>query len=335
MRVHPLRGPPDLVVRCVSIIVASLLLPLTVVMRVPGLFTSFVRLSVPLQAVKVQLSGLPLHSSASPSALWAADQRHIPLSPASSDQEVDESPLSSSKAAMADERRRMIDMCPKVVVFGRPGAGKTTIANAAVDLLLDNNHGENVENDNVPSIGLDLDVCVPQWMKDNFAGGIYPTLKQRQDFAVTCCDYVETELTRQISTKTTARNKTMVATVISFSFVNTDLRDVFRSRFPDAVWALVDTSEEQANIRIQTRQDHFYKGEQTTAQKDPEQPTEAQQLQEKNGDDGGDDVDNSEWKFAPVTFPHTILDGAESIDVNAKKVADIVLLELAKKRKTL
>jgi energy-coupling factor transporter ATP-binding protein EcfA2 len=54
---------------------------------------------------------------------------------------------------------------PLVVVFGRPGSGKSTIADAATGLLTD--EGRSI-------LRLDLDVCVPQWMKDNFANGIYP-----------------------------------------------------------------------------------------------------------------------------------------------------------------
>eukprot|EP00814_Leptocylindrus_danicus_P005689 CAMPEP_0116047302 /NCGR_PEP_ID=MMETSP0321-20121206/28791_1 /TAXON_ID=163516 /ORGANISM="Leptocylindrus danicus var. danicus, Strain B650" /LENGTH=81 /DNA_ID=CAMNT_0003529117 /DNA_START=190 /DNA_END=435 /DNA_ORIENTATION=+ len=65
---------------------------------------------------------------------------------------------------------------PIVVVFGRPGAGKTTIAEAADKLLKDKHNVEEI-------ITLDLDVCIPQWMKDNFTNGIYPTLAQRDQFA--------------------------------------------------------------------------------------------------------------------------------------------------------
>lgn len=70
-------------------------------------------------------------------------------------------------------------------------AGKTTITESALQILEKNNNNNN-NNDNIifRCIGLDLDVCIPQWMKDNFSKGIYPTLKERQEFAKDCCDYV-------------------------------------------------------------------------------------------------------------------------------------------------
>mmetsp|Transcript_19692 Transcript_19692/g.33308 ORF Transcript_19692/g.33308 Transcript_19692/m.33308 type:complete len:83 (-) Transcript_19692:441-689(-) len=57
------------------------------------------------------------------------------------------------------------------VVFGRPGAGKSTVSQAAVQLLGDGD-GSNVcigklnNEDEFLYIYLDLDVCVPQWMKE-------------------------------------------------------------------------------------------------------------------------------------------------------------------------
>ena len=56
-----------------------------------------------------------------------------------------------------------------LIIFGRPGAGKTTIA----DALLKHADAENAQ-------GVDLDVCLPQWMRDNFARGIYPSLDERR-----------------------------------------------------------------------------------------------------------------------------------------------------------
>ncbi len=77
------------------------------------------------------------------------------------------------------------DTTTMVVIFGRAGAGKSTVANAAIDLL---------QNESLYCLGLDLDDCVPQWMRDNFGKGIYPTLKERQDFATSACDHVHTKL---------------------------------------------------------------------------------------------------------------------------------------------
>jgi energy-coupling factor transporter ATP-binding protein EcfA2 len=51
------------------------------------------------------------------------------------------------------------------VVFGRPGSGKSTIADAAAELLKE--EGRSI-------LRVDLDECVPQWMRDNFSHGIYP-----------------------------------------------------------------------------------------------------------------------------------------------------------------
>ena len=37
-----------------------------------------------------------------------------------------------------------------------------------------------------------------------------------------------------------------------------------------------------------------------------------------------EDIDNSEWNFAPVTFSHTILNGNDDVEVNAKKVLGLM-----------
>ena len=107
-----------------------------------------------------------------------------------------------------------------LIIFGRPGAGKSTIAEQLV------------AHPDANAYNVDLDVCVPQWMRDNFARGIYPTLAERQAFASDAAEYVSTE-----SAGKGAR------CVVSFSFVNDDLRDSFRARFPEATWALVDASD--------------------------------------------------------------------------------------------
>lgn len=196
---------------------------------------------------------------------------------------------------------------PCIVVFGRPGAGKTTVADAAVELLED--------DEDIYCIGLDLDVCVPQWMKDNFAKGIYPNLKQREAFALECCYYVEKQLGDN-----QGKHMGKLASVISFSFVNTDLRDVFRSRFPHAQWLLIDTNETEAIRRINTREDHFYKGEKDNNGKKEE--IDAQP-------DGPEDVDNSEWNFAPVAFDHVLLDGSQTVETNANRVVELLRESIA------
>ena len=88
-------------------------------------------------------------------------------------------------------------------------------------------------------------------MRDNFAKGVYPTLDERNAFAETAADHVEACVADQGDDK---------PCVISFSFVNEDLRCSFRNRFPLARWVLVDTSEDDAAERIARREGHFYKG---------------------------------------------------------------------------
>ena len=201
------------------------------------------------------------------------------------------------------------------VVFGRPGAGKTTVANVAVEKL-NNNIVKDGDDSTTKILGLDLDVCVPDWMKENFAHGIYPTLEQRIVFAENACDYVAKEQQEQQSIDAT---KNLIS-VISFSFVNTDLRDVFRSRFPNAEWILVDTSPDEANRRIQQREDHFYKQDTSNSSGGSDDKGESADDSEKNND-----PDNEDWNFAPVTFPHVILNGNTKIESNAEKIADLIL----------
>jgi adenylate kinase family enzyme len=192
---------------------------------------------------------------------------------------------------------------PMVVVFGRPGAGKSTVADWAVDFLMSS------EDNNIHVLGLDLDVCVPQWMRDNFAKGSYPTLEERHIFAKGACDYVDEQLL-QLQQETLRKNKELsMGVIISFSFVNTDLRETFRQRFPHAQWYLVNTSEEEATLRIQKRQGHFYKGK-----KDKETATDHKSKRPNRNN-------NSEWEFAQVDFHHVDLDGNDSIECNAKTVA--------------
>ena len=246
---------------------------------------------------------------------------------------------------------------PMLVVFGRPGAGKTTVANAALSKLetmmmksadSSTTTAALVMKNNLDSVvvGLDLDVCVPQWMKDNFSNGIYPTLEERREFALNACDYVDQQLQEQRGSRrrsqqqqqqTVEKKETTTGdgdcsrlsspSIISFSFVNTDLRDTFRSRFPNAIWVLVDTDDEEATKRIKERKDHFYKGKDpdgsmtAVTSSDDTSPPEA----ETEVTSSVADNDNSEWHFAPVTFPHHVLPGKNSVDENANSVVQILL----------
>ncbi|KAL7531837.1 hypothetical protein ACHAXR_004266, partial [Thalassiosira sp. AJA248-18] len=193
-----------------------------------------------------------------------------------------------------------------------PGAGKTTCANAAVRLL--NNNGTHSPSPNYLYLNLDLDVCVPQWMRDNFDKGIYPTLEQRNEFMLHACDYVKGEINAAM-TNIDLKKKLMA--VISFSFVNTDLRTAFRGVFPHAQWILVDTHKKIAEERISAREGHFYKNANSSDDKKI-RINEAKEAPCNVSDD------NAEWEFRPVDFPHTILNGRDDVEVNAKQIVKCI-----------
>lgn len=191
---------------------------------------------------------------------------------------------------------------PIFVLFGRPGSGKSTVADQAAVLFQERSSIQQSQQQSpkmLPVERIDLDVCVPQWMRDNFSKGIYPTIQERAEFANACCDHVEQSM-RNNNTNTNELFAA-VATLVSFSFVNSDLRDIFRRHFPHAQWILLCTAPDEAQRRIDQRQGHFYK-------RGPNQP---------------DAMDrNAEWEFAPVTFSHYRLDGLDSVDQNAVKLVD-------------
>ena len=102
--------------------------------------------------------------------------------------------------------------------------------------------------------------------------------------------------------------------IISFSFVNTDLRYAFRAAFPDAHWILVDTDDNLAKERILHREGHFYKAESLSNS----------EVTKHRSDKTNDAlVDNSEWEFQYVNFPHTALDGRDAANTNAKLILEI------------
>jgi len=223
------------------------------------------------------------------------------------------------------------------VIFGRPGAGKSTVANAVLSRNKDggaswrstkNSAAAPILDAPLNLLGLDLDVCVPQWMRDNFAAGIYPTLGEREAFADSACDYVEEQIAAKLQDapgcpssqpgESPASVEEPVvcqpeesepggppfAVLVTFSFVNDDLRESFRRRFPQSVWCLMDTTSEEASERIAKREGHFYKGN-----------TQASPASSQSGQ--ASKSENSDWSFAPVNFPHIVLDGRDTIENNA------------------
>ena len=210
-----------------------------------------------------------------------------------------------------------------VIVFGKPGAGKTTIAERTRAIYLEKVGGSSCSC-------LDLDICVPQWMKDNFSNGQYPTLEERKEFAIGACDYVDEQLEilrsshdqadiDNVSSPDSSHSGTSNHVLISFSFVNCDLRVVLRARLPQAKWALIDTSDETAQERINQREGHFYKG--VSSDEDAERSSSNQEkLEEKNVDKKVSEEDSSDWDFAPVDYDHSILDGSKPVDFNAIQI---------------
>jgi gluconate kinase len=266
-----------------------------------------------------------------------------------------------------------------VIVFGRPGAGKTTVAEQAVQSI--QTKGQTSSSSPYSCCAIDLDVCVPQWMRDNFAQGVYPALAERLEFAESACDHVLQQQYQQQHqsqsqlhqakdgvttssmdevTRTTVVPEATTITIVSFSFVNTDLRNVFRQRFPYATWVLIDTTEMEAQRRIEQRQGHFYKGQPSKSQlmmppqEDPRSTTplirmmtpttttndpvmvassDNDHLQRHHKDEHNGEEDtstdattdnNSDWYFAPVTFDHVVLPGTDSVEANAQRVIHLI-----------
>lgn len=192
------------------------------------------------------------------------------------------------------------------IIFGRPGAGKTSIASVVCKMLESQSKGKKQSATTNECLYLDLDDCVPQWMKDNFSKGIYPNLQQRIEFAHESCRYVR----QKTGVIAELPDCTVYHVLISFSFVNKDLREIFRSEFPNALWILVNTSEEEAQKRIESRNGHFYHGP-------------VKRIDSKVHNNAA--LNNDDWKFYPVTFPHISLNGLDPIQDNSQKVVAALL----------
>ena len=225
-----------------------------------------------------------------------------------------------------------------IIIFGKPGAGKTSVANAATNNIIlqsrerytDDNDKRSVDESKQHSqsccVGLDLDICIPAWMRRNFSKGIYPSLEQRAVFAESACDYVETEVRKARDLLVEDDDDASISVIIAFSFVNNDLRGTFRSRFPNAAWVLVDVTDDLAQDRIDQRVDHFYKGAPVEKLEEEETPNSEETLDsEETGRSRSTENNDGEWNFAPVNFHHIVLDGKHSIAHNAGRVADICM----------
>ena len=118
--------------------------------------------------------------------------------------------------------------------------------------------------------------------------------------------------------------------IISFSFVNNDIRDIFRSQFPFAEWILIDTSEDEATKRIKEREGHFYKGQTVAKSKINDIGIVAEPTANAKDDllAQNDDKDNSDWKFDTPNFSHAVFDGYDSIQVNAEKIVERIMSRL-------
>ena len=219
------------------------------------------------------------------------------------------------------------------IIFGRPGAGKSSIANEVAKLVSCGKTFEQSETTGKNKVKfLDLDVCIPEWMKLNFQKGIYPTLDERESFALDACKYVEEEASFNSVIDNSIdldddddhgdiSNPNII--VISFSFVNNDLRDVFRERFKDLVWILVDTNSDIAEYRIATRDpNHFYKGGPEKKLNDSF-PYRSNHKKKSTNQPKRDD--NSDWKFDEVHFQHIILNGEDSVEQNANHVLQQII----------
>jgi gluconate kinase len=235
--------------------------------------------------------------------------------------------------------------CKIFVIFGIPGAGKTTIAknvaqhllnvnqNISVDALDRSSTGTGIasgtgtgtsENQQPVILHLDLDDCIPEWMRINFTQGIYPTLEQRNEFSKSCCIFVNESIqkTKISSIDDTRQQEKHVIVIVSFSFVNDDLRRNFRNHFPTSFWILISTNEVEAERRIRLRSDHFYNGTLPSKRSDC---TASNNSQPTTHDP---DYDNNQWKFSPVLFPHKVLNGHLSIEEISFDIVTLIESEM-------
>lgn len=157
------------------------------------------------------------------------------------------------------------------IIFGRPGAGKDAVGEQVLKRLKD-------------LVQLDLDNLRSEKMKADLNEGIWPSSEERTEFALRAVEFVKNE----------TESRLLRRALITFSFVNTDMREIFRETFGDQLqWFLLNTDEEIARQRIKERTGHFYTNWE------------------------------GEWKFEDVDFHHHVipLDGTASTETNGRIVA--------------
>lgn len=162
---------------------------------------------------------------------------------------------------------------------------------------------------------------------------MYPTLQQRADFMVIACQHVTDEMNKAANQNATCQ----IIVVISFSFVNTDLRTYFRDVFPHAQWILIDANDVLAQERILLREGHFYNGNTssvTTDDTDNRMHVKEDESTSNEIGNNNDDRNNSEWEFESVNFQHVILDGCMTANVNAKQIVSCIEQTISQQHST-
>jgi hypothetical protein len=110
-------------------------------------------------------------------------------------------------------------------------------------------------------------------------------------------------------------NKNISKCIVSFSFVNNDMRCIFREKFPSSKWILLDTSDEIVSLRISQRKGHFYDGEVVDKMKNIHMYNTYK-------------VDNLESNFEAIDYDHFIINGEDPIEFNVNKILKINRIKL-------
>lgn len=171
---------------------------------------------------------------------------------------------------------------PHAVLFGRPGAGKTTTAKAIQDMKAENG---------IKLVPFELDPYVPKEIIDVFMAGGYPSVEMRVAFVEKCTEIVKA-IRETLAEATEGGSTLKVGLLVIQAFPHEDMRAVYRAAFPDAEWFLVDTADEVAGERVRAREGHFYKH------------------------------DTLPVPFEEIDFPHTAYEGTTDPAENAKQILE-------------